>query len=122
MRNRLLPLLLSLAVLPACLFGHDHDEPDDLDDRGAEVLDDIRRQLRLEDDLSELTGGTCRAQIGRGSVDVRVLPGARGLPDAAMLRRMSERITLHTGLRAEHQIIRTVEGRVLFANGAIVGN
>lgn len=120
MRARFLPLLIfavALAAVPACFFevGHE-DEPE------GSSLKDVSvyvQQSHLMDRLTAIAGGECQVEIAE-LVTVRVSPGARGVPDTAMLRRMSEEIIAETGKPARDHLILTDQGRVLFANGAPV--
>jgi hypothetical protein len=105
----------SLAV-PACLSTEDYDH--EQEDANRSIVNQIREGNDLEFALSKLSDCNCSVSVEPKLVRVRVYPGPKGLPDAAVLARMSERIQEMTGTPPAQQIILSSQGQVLFYNGS----
>lgn len=116
-RPGLLLLALVLAAPSGCLLPSDDEESPDA--RADADVAAIAQKARLQDDLTRLAGGECEVDVREELVNVRLTPGPGGLPDAAVLRRMSRRITELTGTAPEQQVIVATSGRALFVNGAV---
>ena len=105
-------------VLPGCFFGDDdHNAHEGRPEETTEAVRALRWKVDLEPALSEIAGGDCQVSVAEGVVNVRVTPGARGAPDDAALRRMSNLIQDVTWIPPARQIIRTTSGKLLFTNG-----
>jgi hypothetical protein len=111
-------LLAAAAALGGCLSSPDYDDtPPDVEPRD---LDAIRQKSQLDNALSGLAGCNCVTTITPRMVRVVVHAGSKGLPDAALLKRMSERIVEVAGIDPRQHLITTSAGVVLFVNGAPV--
>lgn len=116
--RRFLTAFLSVAAAVPTACSHEIGPDDEPGGHSAEGFTRIRQQQVLMDDLTALAGGECDVDVLENAVRVRLLPGPRGLPNAATLRKMSDRITEVTGIPPRSQRMVTEKGRVLFANGA----
>jgi hypothetical protein len=108
-------VLLSLLPLAGCYSSPDYDR--EVEEPDLSVVDRIRQQNDLETVLSSISGCNCTVDIRPKFVRVQVLPGPKGLPDAPIVRKMSDRIVETTGVPPSLHLITAPGGKLLFAGG-----